>query len=168
MDDWSKFFFKYFRISKNLTDSLDVQDRIELRRNLHCKSFEWYLNTIWPDNFFPNAKRFFGKIIHVDIDSPLFQGYLKIIKKFDSSQEANISNIILFLNSRIPEFKRLLFHLPLFCLQKAQQKSSIDLPYGEAVVSPCANNNVLREIFVIKENGQVRGILCNVKIDKIN
>lgn len=154
MDDWSKFFFKYFRISKNMTDSLDVRERLELRKSLKCKSFEWYLKTVWPDNFLPSSTRFFGKIIQVDEASPLVRSYLEIIRDFPSPN-ADIGELIQFLNSRISDFKRLQFQLPLFCLQKSQQNSSLDLPYGQAVVAPCANSNVLREMFVIKENGQV-------------
>lgn len=155
MDDWAKFFFKYFRISKELVDSLDVAERLQLRKNLHCKSFEWYLKTIWPDNFLPSATRFFGKILHVDETSPLFIEYQAIISDFNHAKSSNWTYVNLYLNERIPKFKKLVFRLPLFCLRQPQTQSELNMPFGQAMIAQCAKSMVMEEMFVITENGEV-------------
>ena len=42
----------------------DVTTRRNLRLNLGCKNFQWYLDNVWPENFFPAPERLFGKIRH--------------------------------------------------------------------------------------------------------
>ncbi|CAL4118190.1 unnamed protein product, partial [Meganyctiphanes norvegica] len=41
-----------------------VRDRRVLRETMECKSFQWYLDNVWPENFFPSKGSFFGKIRH--------------------------------------------------------------------------------------------------------
>ena len=43
----------------------DVSARRQLRTDLQCKSFQWYLDNVWPENFLPAKNRFFGKLKHV-------------------------------------------------------------------------------------------------------
>lgn len=69
MDDWRNFFYSINPIvNKTLTkvgrDSafLHIEDRKHLRHNLKCENFDWFLNNIWPEHFFPTKTRFFGRI----------------------------------------------------------------------------------------------------------
>ncbi|XP_043275535.1 polypeptide N-acetylgalactosaminyltransferase 1 [Venturia canescens] len=65
MDDWAEFYFKFNPEAARLRDKQQVRNRLELRKKLGCKSFEWYLDTVWPEHFFPKDDRFFGRIVHV-------------------------------------------------------------------------------------------------------
>ncbi|CAG7720442.1 unnamed protein product [Allacma fusca] len=64
MDEWKDFYFKIHpEVAKHRNQS--ISDRLELRSRLKCKSFQWFLKTIWPGNFLPGDDRFFGKIRNV-------------------------------------------------------------------------------------------------------
>lgn len=65
MDEWAEFYFKFNPEAARLRDEQQVRSRLALREELRCKSFEWYLDNVWPEHFFPKDDRFFGKIVHV-------------------------------------------------------------------------------------------------------
>lgn len=65
MDEWAEFYFKFTPEAAKLRDKQQIRSRLELRKRLQCKSFEWYLNNVWPEHFFPQDDRFFGQIVHV-------------------------------------------------------------------------------------------------------
>ncbi|XP_015607983.1 polypeptide N-acetylgalactosaminyltransferase 3 [Cephus cinctus] len=65
MDDWAEFYFKFNPEAARLRDKQQIRSRLALRDKLQCKSFEWYLDNVWPEHFFPKDDRFFGKIVNV-------------------------------------------------------------------------------------------------------
>lgn len=63
MDEWKDFFFKIHPEVAVYAHNQSISERLDLRHNkLKCKSFKWYLDTIWPGHFMPMQDRFFGKI----------------------------------------------------------------------------------------------------------
>ncbi|XP_016912868.1 polypeptide N-acetylgalactosaminyltransferase 3 isoform X3 [Apis cerana] len=65
MDEWAEFYFKFNAEAARLRDKQTIRSRLELRKKLQCKNFEWYLDNIWPEHFFPKDDRFFGRIVHM-------------------------------------------------------------------------------------------------------
>lgn len=62
MDEWAEFYFRYNEKARLVKDKLNITSRLELKQRLHCKNFEWYLDNVWPQHFFPKKDRFFGRI----------------------------------------------------------------------------------------------------------
>ncbi|XP_037075989.1 putative polypeptide N-acetylgalactosaminyltransferase 9 [Pollicipes pollicipes] len=72
MDDYKKYFYQ--RIGFDLGDFGDVSSRKALRQRLQCKSFQWYLDTIYPELFIPGDAVASGEIrneaTQICVDSP--------------------------------------------------------------------------------------------------
>ncbi|XP_051158579.1 polypeptide N-acetylgalactosaminyltransferase 13-like [Leptopilina boulardi] len=73
MDEWADFYFKFNPQAERVKDKQQVRSRLEMRKALKCKNFEWYLDNVWPEHFFPKKNRFFGKIQHVQSENCLMR-----------------------------------------------------------------------------------------------
>lgn len=72
LDDYKRFY--HARIGFKLTDFGDVSDRKLIRDRLKCKSFQWFLDTIYPELFIPSKAVASGDIENFEsphcIDAP--------------------------------------------------------------------------------------------------
>ncbi|GFX03331.1 polypeptide N-acetylgalactosaminyltransferase 1 [Trichonephila clavipes] len=50
MDDYKKYFY-YHRPDLKNTDYGNISERLQLKKQLKCKSFQWYLDNIYPEKF---------------------------------------------------------------------------------------------------------------------
>jgi len=62
MDEYADFYFKIDKKAAEASANQNVTSRINLRKEMQCNSFDWYLDTVWPESFFPRRGQFFGKI----------------------------------------------------------------------------------------------------------
>ena len=65
MDQWKSFYTANTPSSK-FTDPGDLTERKRLREDLGCRSFQWYLENIYPESPYPLHYHHLGQIVHQD------------------------------------------------------------------------------------------------------
>ena len=60
LDDYKNYYYE--RIQNQLGDYGDVSERKQLRKNLQCKTFDWYLKNIYPEQFIPGESSRYGEV----------------------------------------------------------------------------------------------------------
>lgn len=60
LDDYSKYYYQ--RIGQDLGDYGDISKRVSLRKELQCKTFDWYLKNIYPELFIPGEAVASGEV----------------------------------------------------------------------------------------------------------
>jgi polypeptide N-acetylgalactosaminyltransferase len=65
LDEFSSYYYQ--RIGHDKGDFGDVSARKKLRSDLHCKSFKWYLNNIYPELFIPGEAVASGEVKIMEI-----------------------------------------------------------------------------------------------------
>jgi len=60
MDDYKHYYYE--RINNDLGNFGDISSRTALRKNLKCKSFDWYIKNIYPELFIPDQALYSGEI----------------------------------------------------------------------------------------------------------
>ncbi|XP_058453166.1 polypeptide N-acetylgalactosaminyltransferase 3 [Malaya genurostris] len=162
MDDWAKFFFKFNKGTDEFK-SLNVSNRIALKKQLNCKSFDWYLRKVWSQNFFPASNKFFGRIQPIDLSTFDYQEYITLMKKINLivknlNPELKWKFLIKYLSEnvkKIGESMKIAKHSS-YCLQKPKSNSLINQPFGQSFLKKCSLLiNILDEEFVIDDYGRI-------------
>lgn len=60
LDEYKRIYFS--RTPHSLAERTNVSDRMALRRNLKCKSFQWYLENIFPESPYNMKNYTFGTV----------------------------------------------------------------------------------------------------------
>ncbi len=60
LDEYKNYYYE--RLQNELGDFGDVSQRKELRKRLQCKSFSWYLQNVFPEQFIPGESLYYGEV----------------------------------------------------------------------------------------------------------
>ena len=45
-----------------MKETTQISHRMMVRKRMNCHNFKWFLDNVWPEHFFPDDDRFFGKV----------------------------------------------------------------------------------------------------------
>lgn len=144
MDEWQNFYFKFHKTAAALRSSVDVAERKKFRSDNNCKSFKWYLENIWPQNYLPADNKFFGQIRLINAQS--LNNYRNIIRDFKYT--ISWAKLIQFLNNKRKRFQ----NSETMCVETV----TTSLRTADIKLTNCTNySDELSKMFVITENGQI-------------
>lgn len=156
MDEWKYFTMLYTAgLTVSMEEKLNISSRIALREKLQCKSFAWYLHNIWPDHFFPDHDRFFGKIIWLDGETECAQAYSNHMKNIPGR---HLSREWPRIFDEIDSNSELFMNLIDLDRDKCLRPSKDDAPrttVQPVTVGDCNAHSQTMDIFVITPTGKI-------------
>ncbi|XP_055681573.1 polypeptide N-acetylgalactosaminyltransferase 3 [Lutzomyia longipalpis] len=159
MDEWADFFFKFNPTALRIGKSENVTDRLDLRKSLQCKDFNWYLTNVWPQHFYPTEERFFGRIIQISPGSRLNVAYKSFLKKNNVNSDGDYwLNLIKVTKNHAEELRKLIERdfKNVRCLMRSASNGIFN-QFGQATLEPCESSpqNSLTQMFVITKEGKI-------------
>ena len=88
LDDFKNYYYE--RLQNQLGDYGDVSARKTLRNNLQCKSFAWYLQNIYPEQFIPGESQYYGEV------SEFFYRRLNVLFYFNNKKWKKLKSEMMF------------------------------------------------------------------------
>lgn len=159
MDEWREFFYMLNPIVNRTLHKVgriaafkDIEKRKQLRVDLKCKNFNWFLDNVWPEHFFPKADRFFGKVKLTNLNRCLQRPTVRIgmgQAAVGAVETANCTKRLtsdqLFVYNKLTGF---LVTDENICLDSG----SDPIPTRQVILSPCSESKRQKWIYIDDES----------------